>query len=315
MSMPRALWNGSLSFGLVNVPVQLASAARDLDIHFRQLHAKDGAPIEQRRFCSQDDAEVEWEEVGRGFELDGGKQVVLTDEELASVQPEKTRTIEVEAFVDLEDVDPIYFDHPWFLVPAGESQGTRRAYRLLLEVMESTGRAALGRFVMRTKEYLVLVRPRDGLLSVTTMLFHDEVRPTDGIAPGGRKPAREKIEQAAAVIESLAADWEPQRYTDCYRERLMDVVEQKKKGRRVRAPKEPREPKPAPDLMAALQETLDRMGATGRARDRDRAGQQDGRGRLERMSRDELYERAQAQSVPGRSRMSKEELIEALGGQ
>jgi DNA end-binding protein Ku len=258
--MPRPLWNGSLSFGLVNVPVQLVSAARDLDLHFRQLHKKDGAPIEQRRYCSQDEAEVEWEEVGRAFDLDG-KQVVLTDEELASVQPEKTRTIEVHAFVDLDDVDPIYFDHPWLLVPAGDSQGTRRAYRLLVEVMESTGRAALGRFVMRTKEYLVLVRPRDGLLSLTTMLFHDEVRPTDGIAPGGRKPAKGKIEQAVAVIESLAAEWEPERYTDCYRERLERIVRQKQKGERVKAPKEPKEPKPAPDLMEALQATLERMGS------------------------------------------------------
>jgi DNA end-binding protein Ku len=259
--MPRPLWNGSLSFGLVNVPVQLTGATRDLDLHFRQLHEKDAAPIEQRRFCSQDDVEVEWEEVGRGFELDSGKQVVLTDEELASVQPEKTRTVEVQSFVDLDDVDPIYFDNTWFLVPAGDSQGTRRAYRLLVEVMESTGRAALGRFVMRTKEYLVLVRPRDGLLSLTTMRFHDEVRPTDGIAPGGRKPAKGKIEQAVAVIESLGADWDPERYTDCYRERLKRVVEQKRKGERVKAPSEPREPKPAPDLMEALQATLERLGS------------------------------------------------------
>jgi len=262
--MPRALWNGSLSFGLVNVPVQLASAARDLDLHFRQLHKKDGAPIEQRRYCSQDDSEVEWGEIGHAYNLDDDdddEQVVLTDEELASVQPEKTRTIDVEAFVDLEDVDPIYVDHPWFLVPAGDSQGTRRAYRLLVEVMESTERAALGRFVMRTKEYLVLVRPREGLLSLTTMLFHDEVRPTDGIAPGGRKPAKGKIEQAVAVIESLSADWDPERYTDCYRERLMRVIDQKKKGERVKAPAEPEEPKPAPDLMAALEATLEQMGS------------------------------------------------------
>jgi DNA end-binding protein Ku len=268
--MPRPLWSGSLSFGLVNVPVQLTSATRDLDLHFRQLHKKDGAPIEQRRYCSQDEVEVDWEEVGRGFELDDGKQVVLTDEELASVQPEKTRTVDVQSFVDIEEVDPIYFDNTWFLVPAGDSQGTRRAYRLLVEVMESTERAALGRFVMRTKEYLVLVRPRDGLLSLTTMRFHDEVRPTDGIAPGGRKPAKDKIEQAVAVIESLGADWDPERYTDCYRERLKRVVDQKKKGEKVKAPSEPKEPKPAPDLMEALQATLDRMGSS--------KGKGDGRG-------------------------------------
>jgi DNA end-binding protein Ku len=256
--MPRPLWSGSLSFGLVNVPVRIMTATRDLDLHFRQLHKKDSAPIEQRRYCSQDDVEVQWEEVGRGFELEDGKQVVLTDEELASVQPEKTRTIDVHAFVDLEDVDPIYFVNTWYLVPAGDSQGTRRAYRLLVEVMESTERAALGRFVMRTKEYLVLVRPRNGLLSITTMRFHDEVRPTDEIGPGGRKPAKQKIEQAAAVIESLATDWDPERYTDCYRVRLQEVVDKKKKGQKVKAPEEPKEPQPAPDLMEALQATLER---------------------------------------------------------
>jgi DNA end-binding protein Ku len=307
--MPRTLWNGSLSFGLVNVPVRLASAARDLDLHFRQLHEKDGAPIEQRRYCSEEGTEVEWEEVGRGFELEDGGQVVLTDEELASVQPRKTRTIEVEAFVDLEDVDPIYFAHPWFLVPAGDSEGTLRAYQLLVEVMESTERAALGRFVMRTKEYLVLVRPRDGVLSLTTLRFHDEVRPTDEIAPGGRKPAKAKIEQAVAVIESLSTEWEPERYSDCYRERLTGVIEDKKKGKRVKAPEERKEPKPAPDLMAALQETLDKMGSAKKATSADAA--KDG-GRFERMSREELYERAQEEDVPGRSKMSKEELIEAL---
>jgi DNA end-binding protein Ku len=127
--------------------------------------------------------------------------------------------------------------------------------------MEATGRVALGRFVMRTKEYLVLVRPRDGLLSLTTMLFHDEVRPAEGIAPGGRKPAKQKIEQAVAVIESLATEWEPERYRDCYRERLERIVEQKKKGERVKAPSEPKEPEPAPDLMAALEATLERMGS------------------------------------------------------
>ncbi len=257
--MPRTLWNGSLSFGLVNVPVSLVSGARDLDLHFRQLHRKDGAPIEQRRFCSKEGMEVEWEEVARGFDLEDGEQVVLTDLELASVQPRKTRTIDIEAFVDIDDVDPIYFDHPWFLVPFGESEGTLRAYRLLVKVMESTDRAALGRFVMRTKEYLVLVRPRDGLLSLTTLLFHDEVRPTDGIAPSARKPSKKKLDQAVAVIDAMSVDWDPERYTDCYRERLTKVVKAKQKGETVKAPSEPKQPKPAPDLMAALEQTLAEM--------------------------------------------------------
>src|SRR5947209_17552237 len=121
--MARALWSGSLSFGLVNVPVQLFSAARDLDYHFHQLHEKDKAPIEQQRFCSKEDREVTWEEVAHAFDLDG-KQVVITDDELASVQPRKTRTIDIEAFVELGEIDPIYFDHPYLLVPAGDSEGT-----------------------------------------------------------------------------------------------------------------------------------------------------------------------------------------------
>jgi DNA end-binding protein Ku len=258
--MPRTLWNGSLSFGLVNVPVSLTSAARDLDLHFRQLHGKDGAPIEQRRYCSKEDAEVDWEEIAHGYDLDG-KQVMLTDAELALVQPRKTRTIDIEAFVEIDQVDPIYFDHPWFLVPYGESEGTLRAYRLLVDVMESTERAALGRFVMRTKEYLVLVHPRDGLLSLTTLLFHDEVRPAKGIAPGGRKPTKKKVDQAAAVIDALSADWDPDRYDDCYRQRLTRVVRDKKKGKTIKAPDEAKEPDPAPDLMAALEQTLEQMTA------------------------------------------------------
>src|SRR3954464_7233442 len=163
--MARPLWSGSLSFGLVNVPVQLVTAVQDLDLHFRQLHEKDGVPIEQRRFCSEEDVEVTWEEVAHAYDLDG-KQVVVSDEELSSVQPRKTRTIDIEAFVELADVDPIYLDHPYFLVPAGDSQGTLRAYRLLVEAMGRHDRVALGRFVMRTKEYLVAVRVRDGALAL-----------------------------------------------------------------------------------------------------------------------------------------------------
>jgi DNA end-binding protein Ku len=202
----RALWSGSLSFGLVNVPVQLVSAARDLDFHFHQLHEKDKVPIEQRRYCSKDDAELTWEEVAHSYDLDG-KQVVITDDELASVQPRKTRTIDIEAFVELDQVDPIYFDHPYFLIPAGESEGTLRAYRLLVEVMAKQEQVALGRFVMRTKEYLVVVRARDGALALTTMLFHDEVRPTKGIPTGGKKPSRAQLDSAVAIIEELSSDW------------------------------------------------------------------------------------------------------------
>ncbi|HEY1277080.1 MAG TPA: Ku protein [Thermoleophilaceae bacterium] len=263
--MPRALWSGSLNFGLVNVPVQLFSAARDLDYHFHQLHEKDTVRIEQRRFCSDEDVEVTWEEIAHSYDLDG-KRVVVTDEELASVQPRKTRTIDIEAFVDLAEVDPIYFDHPYLLVPAGDSEGTLRAYRLLVEVMSRTERVALGRFVMRTKEYLAAIRVRDGALSLTTMLFHDEVRPTKPIPTGGKKPTKKQVDHAVAVIEELTTDWEPENYKDCYRERLKRVIEDKRKRRKIEAPEPERQPKPVPDLMAALERTLENVRAGRDAR-------------------------------------------------
>ena len=305
--MPRALWSGSLSFGLVNVPVQMVSAARDVDYHFHQLHSKDNVRIEQRRYCSKEDVEVAWEEVAYAYDLNG-KQVIVTDEELASVQPRKTRTIDVEAFVELADVDPIHFDHPYYLIPAGESEGTLRAYRLLVEVMGRSERVALGRVVMRAKEYLVAVRVREGVLSLTTMRFHDEVRPTGNIPTGGKKPSKRAVDQAVAIIEELTTEWNPDSYTDCYRERLKRVIDEKRKGKRIHAPQPEKEPAPVPDLMQALERTLENL-ESGRP-PRDGGGDADTE--LEDLSREELYERAQDEGIPGRSKMSRQELAKAL---
>jgi DNA end-binding protein Ku len=256
--MPRSLWTGSLSFGLVNVPVALYSGVIDIDLHFRQLHAKDHTPVETHRFCKKEDVEVPYEEIAHGYEKKGGKQVVLTDDELAAAAPEKTRTIDIEAFVDLADVDPIYFDHPYVLMPAGEADGTLRAYRLLLEVMTRTHRAALGRFVLRTKEYLALVRAREKRLVLTTMLFHDEVRPTKDVPKPAKRdrPAKPEIDRAVALIEALACPWDPSRYEDRFQKRLKRIVQRKRKGQTVEAPKREKEPSPVPDLMAALEKTL-----------------------------------------------------------
>lgn len=299
----RPLWNGSLSFGLVNVPVQLVSAARDLDYHFHQLHEKDKVPIEQRRFCSKEGEEVAWEEVAHSYDLDG-KEVVVSDEELASVQPRKTRTIDVEAFVELAQIDPIYFDHPYFLVPAGESEGTLRAYRLLVEVMANEQRVALGRFVMRTKEYLVAVQARDGALSLTTMLFADEVRPTRSIPTRGKKPARKQLEGAAAIIEELSTDWDPERYEDCYRERLKRVIDDKRKRKTICAPKAEKEPEPVPDLMAALEATLERLrqGEDPRAEEPER----EANGRTRSKERTSSQKRASSKQGTSSKRRSRE---------
>jgi DNA end-binding protein Ku len=253
--MPRSLWSGSLSFGLVNVPVALYSGARDLDIHFHQLHAKDGARIEVRRFCAQEDAEVAYEDIGHGYDLDG-RQVVLTDAELDAIAPERTRTIEIQSFVDAGDLDPMLYDHPYWLLPTGESAGTKRAYRLLVEAMGSTDRIALGRFVLRTKEYLVAVRVRDSLLSLTTMLFPDEVRPVKGVPTGGRKPQKDALGQAVKLVEALTTDFDPTNYKDEHNRRLRKIVKEKEKGGTIAAPATEDEPQPAEDLLEALRKTM-----------------------------------------------------------
>src|SRR5438309_9124257 len=149
----------------------MVTAVRDVDLHFRQLHEKDGAPIQVQRWCSEEDVEVSYDEITHAYELEDGGQVIVTDEELEAIEPRRTRTIEIEQFVDLADVDPIYFDHPYWLVPAGDDEGAARAYALLLGVMEKSDQAALGRFVMRAKEHLAIVRARDGALTLTTMRF------------------------------------------------------------------------------------------------------------------------------------------------
>ena len=256
--MARSLWSGSLSFGLINVPIAIFSGVVDQDVHFRQLHAKDHTPVETHRFCQEEGVEVPYEEIANGYDLDG-KQVILTDEELAAAAPEKTRTIDIEAFVDVADVDPIFLDHPYILMPTGDAQGTLRAYRLLLEVMDRTERAALGRFVLRTKEYLALIRARDKRLVLTTMRFHDEVRPTKDIpkeTKKSRQPAKKEVDQAVALIEALGCPWDPSRYEDEYQKRLKRILQQKAKGKTVEVPEPEKEPSPVPDLMAALEQTL-----------------------------------------------------------
>jgi DNA end-binding protein Ku len=256
--MPRSLWTGSLGFGLVNVPVAVFSGVTDTDLHFRQLHAQDHTPVEMHRFCEEEDAEVPYDEIANGYETDDDELIVVTDAELATAAPRKTRTIDIEAFVDLDEVDPIYFDRPYVLVPGGDSEGTLRAYRLLVEVMSRTERAALGRFVLRTKEHLVLIRARDDRLTLTTMRFHDEVRPAKDVpTPTKRdKPAKKEVDQAVALIEALACPWDPSRYEDEFQKRLKKIVQKKRKGQTVEEPEREKEPSPVPDLMAALEQTL-----------------------------------------------------------
>lgn len=260
---PRPLWSGSLSFGLVNVPVALFGAVRDLDVRFNQLHAADGSPIETRRVCSADGQEVAWEEIAKGYELEDGRWVLLSEEELAAAAPHKSQTIDIECFVREEQIDPIYYDRPYLLTPRDEAAA--RAYTLLGEAMARSGRVALGRFVMHAKEHLVSIRPRGRALTLTTVRFAEEVRPRAEIAAAvaaAAEPSAEQVENAAAIIAELEVPFDPSRYKDEHRAHLQRIVKRKAKGQKIEVPKEEVEPEvtsTAPDLMGALKESLARI--------------------------------------------------------
>jgi DNA end-binding protein Ku len=259
--MARGLWSGTLAFGLVAVPVELVSAVRDRDVHFHEVDER-GQRVEVKRTCSRDGREVAWEDVGHGYELDG-RLVVLSDEELAAAAPERTRTIEVEEFVPLEQIDPAHFDHPYYLLPQGGAEGITRAYRLLRDVMAEGEQVAIGRIVMRSREQLVAVRERDGLLALSTMLFADEIRDPSEIdaVPADRRsaPRRREVDQALSVIDAMTRDFDPSRYEDCHRSRLLRLIGKKRRGGEVEIPDVEPEPDPVPDLMAALEASLGRV--------------------------------------------------------
>jgi len=284
--MARSLWTGSLSFGLVTVPVGLYSAVRDRDIHFNLLHGPDSSPIETRRVCAHEQTEVPWGEIVKGYELQDGRWVLLSDADLEAAAPRKSHTIDIEAFVEEREIDPLYLDRPYLLVP--ENEVAARAYALLSEAMASSGKVALGRFVMRAKENLVSIRPRGGLLALTTMRFHDEVRPSTEIVKDLEEapaPSEEEIENAIAIIAELEVPFEPDGYRDEHRAHLEAIIKRKRKGQKIAVPKQeptkPAEPAPvAPDLMGALEESLarirgqapDKHGTSGTAKAASKAG-------------------------------------------
>ena len=311
--MPRPIWSGSLSFGLVNVPVKLMSATRDLGVHFNQLHEKDNARIEVRRVCSAENEEVPWEEVARGYELDNGDVVLLTDEELEAADPKKTRTIDIEAFVDIDEIDPVYYDHPYFLVP-DSNEAAVRAYHLLRAVMERSGRVAIARFVLRTKEYLVAVRPRGNAISLTTMRLHDEVRSADEVGIDKLPKAKKaEVDQAVTLIKTLQRDFDPTAYDDEHRKRLLAIIQKKRKGQEIEIPEEPEAPQAVPDLMAALEASIERMKKGGRkALAAEAAASEGDAAALKRLPKKDLIARAREKDLDVTTSMSKDELVEAL---
>jgi len=254
--MPRAIWSGAISFGLVNVPVKLYSAVSKKTVRFHQLHDETGVRISQKRVDSSTGEEVAYDNIVKGYELSPDSYVVITPEELESLDPEKTRSIDISDFVLLEQIDPIYFDHPYYLAPA---QGGVKAYELLRQAMEGAGKVAIGKVVIRSKESLVAIRANGPVLTMETMLFADEVvdaTSLDEIPVEDGKATKQELEMAQQLIASLSTDFDPEKYQDEYRERVLDLIERKAQGEEIAVQPAPEEPAKVPDLMAALEESI-----------------------------------------------------------
>lgn len=257
--MARAIWTGSISFGLLNVPVKLYSATSSRSVSFRELRESDGSRVRHKRVAEEDGEDVAYEEIVKGYEISPDRYVVMSREEIAALNPKKSKTIEIEDFVDLDQIDPIYFDKPYYL---GPQQGAERAYALLRQAMADQGKVAVARFVLRNKESLAAVRATDEALTLATMRFADEVVPTSQLEDvlGGTEevePKKKEVEMAKALIDSLSTDFDPAGYTDEYREELLALIERKAEGKEVvTADADSPQPTKAPDLMAALEQSL-----------------------------------------------------------
>jgi DNA end-binding protein Ku len=265
--MPRAIWSGTIGFGLVAVPVKLYSALNRKTVRFHQLSGKTGVRVAQKRVDPQSGEEVPYEEIVKGYEIAPDRYVVIEPGELESLQPKKSRTIEIEDFVELAEIDPIFYEHPYYLAPA---PGGAKPYRLLLEAMRDTGRVAVARVVMRSKEQLVAIRPMGDVLEMATMLFGDEILPPDQLGETAEvaevKTTKRELDVAKQLVDSLAADFNPDSYRDTYREEVLALIERKAQGEEIAVqPTAEEDTAPVPDLMSALKASLDAV----RARDQD----------------------------------------------
>jgi DNA end-binding protein Ku len=253
--MARPIWSGAISFGLVNIPVRLFSATESHRVAFHELEQGSGARIHNKRVAGQGDREVPWKKIDKGFEIRKGQFVVLSDEELAAAAPQKTRSIDVEQFVSLDEIDPISWDRSYYLAPDGAPAA--KAYALLRKAMEERQRVAIGRFVMRTKEYVACVRPYRDILALETMFFPDEVRDVKEIGAAPKASVvRSELQLAEHLIDTLTSPWDPAKYKDTYSERVMAIVRKKDKGQEIVAPEETAERPQIVDLMDALKRTL-----------------------------------------------------------
>ena len=269
--MARPLWKGSIAFGLVNIPIELHTAVRDHRPKFRLLHAKDKSPVKYERVCIRDGHAVAWEDLVKGFEYEKGRFVVLTKDDFKAAAVDKTRSIDIIDFVRAETIDDRFFETPYYLVP---SKGGERAYALLRAAMQDTGRTGIAKFILRDAQHLAAIEVIGEAIVLSVMRFADELadpKPLGFPAAGNIRKA--ELEMARSLVNSLAAEWDPEKYTDEYRDNLMRIIKAKAKGKKIaiEAAAEPRQAEVV-DLMERLRQSLDRAGARKRAPRKKRAG-------------------------------------------
>jgi DNA end-binding protein Ku len=308
---PRPLWTGAISFGLVNVPVRMFAAVREHKLQFHYVHEPDGSPIGYQKICKKEEKQVPEGEIVKAFELEEGEWVYLADEdfEAARAAAEGGKAIEIDAFVPQSEIDPAYFDSSYYLEP---ESGAERPYALLARALEQTGLSGVATFVMRDREYLAALRVRDGAIVLERMHFADEVRPADDHAPNGAKVPERELEAAVELIERLAGDFEPERYEDSYRKRLCEIIKAKQKGETVPVAEVEEETEEPEDLLAALRRSIEEAKGRKPARRRNGGPKRNGGDGGGDLSKEQLLERAKRLDIPGRSKMSKDELARAV---
>jgi DNA end-binding protein Ku len=301
--VPRAIWTGSISFGLVNVPVRMYSAVDEQDVRFHLLHEKDDSRIGYEKICKEEGRPVPDDEIVRGYEVSEGEYVYITDEDLEAAAGESYRSIDIQDFVAVDEVDPIFFERTSYLGPAA---GGEKTYALLVRAMEESGLVGIASYVMRDKQQLGCIRVREGMLVLEKMFFADEIRPADEIAPSKTRVGKQELAMALELIDRFRGPFQPERYEDTYRTALLRVIDRKRKGKDVHA--EPQAEREAPtDLLEALRASVEAHGLNGR-----RSGGKSGNGALTGLSKVELEKRARKAGIEGRSTMTKDELVEAL---
>jgi DNA end-binding protein Ku len=305
--MPRAIWTGAITFGLVNVPARLYSAIAEHKLHFHYLHKKDDSPIGYQKVCKLEQKPVADDEIGKAFEYRKGEFVYMSDEDFEAARIEGYKTIEITDFVPYEQIDPIFFAKTYYL---GPEEGAEKVYSLLVRAMEDSEYAAIAKFVMRDRQYLGALRVREGVITLEQLYFADEIRPVDEIKPKLERLDKRELELAEQLIESFSGEWQPDKYHDTYRDALCEVIEAKRQGKEIHRAAQPEEEEPA-DLLAALRASV-QAAKHGQRRPARNGGANGAGSDLEQLPKAELERRAREAGIEGRSRMSKQELVEAL---